>query len=115
MMGSLSCALQGALFGAIGAGVAGFIGHGMGLNIEGSIFTKGINVGKLFMKSAMHGLSRGIISDVIELILKVKYSCNGVYGVLKRLNITHKIASKVDPKKSELKIATWKEEVKKLL
>ena len=57
-----SGALKGALFGAIGAGVAGFIGHGMGLNIEGSIFTKGINVGKLFMKSAMHGLSRGIIS-----------------------------------------------------
>ena len=55
-----------------------------------------------------------IIADLIEYHFKVKYTRNGVYQVLKRLNLTHKIATKVDPKKSELKIATWKEEVKKL-
>ncbi len=56
-----------------------------------------------------------IVVDLIEYHFNVKYSRNGVYGVLKRLNLTHKIATKIDPKKSELKIATWKEEVKKLL
>ena len=60
------------------------------------------------------GWDGDIISDLIQYHFKVKYSRNGVYGVLKRLNITHKIATKIDPKKSELKIATWKEEVKKL-
>jgi transposase len=60
------------------------------------------------------GWDGDIISDLIQHHFKVKYSRNGVYGVLKRLNITHKIATKIDPKKSELKIATWKEEVKKL-
>lgn len=59
------------------------------------------------------GWDGDIISDLIQHHFKVKYSRNGVYGVLKRLNITHKIATKTDPKKSELKIATWKEEVKK--
>ena len=54
-----------------------------------------------------------IIADVIEHHFKIKYSRNGVYYVLKRLNLTHKIATKTDPKKSELKIATWKEDVKK--
>ena len=54
-----------------------------------------------------------IIVDLIEYHFDVKYSRNGVYGVLKRLNLTHKIATKTDPKKSEVKIATWKEEVKK--
>ncbi|HIP29931.1 MAG TPA: transposase [Sulfurospirillum arcachonense] len=60
------------------------------------------------------GWDGDIISDLIQHHFKVKYSRNGVYGVLKRLNITHKIATKTDPKKSELKIATWKEEVKKI-
>lgn len=60
------------------------------------------------------GWNGDIISDLIEHHFKIKYSRNGVYGVLKRLNITHKIATKIDPKKSELKIATWKEKVKKL-
>lgn len=55
-----------------------------------------------------------IVVDLIEYHFDVKYSRNGVYGVLKRLNLTHKIATKTDPKKSEAKIATWKEEVKKL-
>ncbi len=54
------------------------------------------------------------IVDLIKYHFKVKYSRNGVYQLLKRLNITHKIATKIDPKKSEAKIATWKEEVKKL-
>jgi transposase len=60
------------------------------------------------------GWDGDIISDLIQHHFKVKYSRNGVYGVLKRLKITHKIATKIDPKKSELKIATWKEEIKKL-
>jgi transposase len=55
-----------------------------------------------------------IIADLIEHHYKVKYTRDGVYGVLKRLNITHKIATKVDPKKSKIKIATWKEDIKKL-
>jgi len=62
MTGSLRGALKGALFGAIGAGVAGFIGHGIGLEGAGNLFAKGVNAGKLFIKSALHGLSRGIIS-----------------------------------------------------
>ena len=56
-----------------------------------------------------------IIADLIEYHYKVKYTRDGVYSVLKRLNITHKIATKIDPKKSEIKIATWKEDIKKTL
>lgn len=59
------------------------------------------------------GWDGDIICDVIQHHFNVKYTRNGVYYVLKRLNLTHKIATKTDPKKSELKIATWKEEVKK--
>jgi transposase len=55
------------------------------------------------------------VVDLIEYHFGIKYSRNGVYQVLKRLNLTHKIATKTDPKKSELKIATWKEEIKKNL
>ena len=55
-----------------------------------------------------------IIADLIEYHFAVKYSRNSIYPILKRLNLTHKIATKVDPKKSEVKIAIWKEEVKKL-
>jgi len=54
-----------------------------------------------------------IIVDLIEYHFDKKYTRGGVYGILKRLNLTHKIATKTDPKKSEAKIATWKEEVKK--
>ena len=53
------------------------------------------------------------IVDLIEHHFKVKYTRAAVYNILKRLNITHKIATKIDPKKSELKIATWKEDIKK--
>ena len=60
------------------------------------------------------GWDGDIIVDLIQHHFKVKYSRNGVYYVLKRLKLTHKIATKIDPKKSELKISTWKEEVKKL-
>lgn len=55
-----------------------------------------------------------IIADLIEYHFNVKYPRNSVYSILKRLKLTHKIATKSDPKKSEAKIATWKEEVKKL-
>jgi len=54
-----------------------------------------------------------IIADLIEYHFGVKYNRGSVYPILKRLNLTHKIATKTDPKKSEAKIATWKEEVKK--
>ena len=60
------------------------------------------------------GWDADIISDLIQHHFKVKYSRNGVYYVLKRLNLTHKIATKMDPKKSEFKIATWKKDIKKL-
>jgi transposase len=60
------------------------------------------------------GWNGHIIVDLIQYHFKVKYTREGVYSILKRLNLTHKIATKTDPKKSEVKIATWKEEVKKL-
>jgi len=60
------------------------------------------------------GWSGHIIADLIEHHFNVKYTRDSVYPVLKRLNLTHKIATKIDPKKSEIKIATWKEEEKKL-
>jgi len=53
------------------------------------------------------------IVDLIDYHFKVKYTRAAVYNILKRLNITHKIATKIDPKKSELKISTWKEDIKK--
>jgi len=55
-----------------------------------------------------------IIADLIEYHFNVKYPRHSVYYILKGLNLTHKIATKTDPKKSELKIATWKEEKKKI-
>jgi transposase len=60
------------------------------------------------------GWDGNIVVDLIEYHFKKKYTREGVYNVLKRLNLTHKIATKIDPKKSELKIATWKEDIKKL-
>ena len=38
-----------------------------------------------------------IIADLIEYHFNVKYPRNSVYSVLKRLNLTHKIATKTDP------------------
>ena len=55
-----------------------------------------------------------IIADLIKYHFNVTYIRDSVYPVLKRLNLTHKIATKVDPKKSETKIATWKENIKKI-
>lgn len=54
-----------------------------------------------------------IIVDLIKTKYGVTYTRAGVYALLKSLGITHKIATKVDPKKSEEKIATWKEDIKK--
>jgi len=54
-----------------------------------------------------------ILVDLIQSKYGVTYTRAGVYALLKSLGITHKIATKVDPKKSEFKIATWKEEIKK--
>ena len=54
-----------------------------------------------------------IIVDLIKDKWGVTYTRNGVYAILKSLNISHKIATKVDPKKSEEKISEWKEESKK--
>ncbi len=54
-----------------------------------------------------------IIVDLIKTKYNVTYTRGGVYALMKSLGITHKIATKVDPKKSEEKISTWKEEIKK--
>jgi len=54
-----------------------------------------------------------IIVDLIQSKYGVTYTRAGVYALMKSLNITHKIATKIDPKKSEEKIATWKEDIKK--
>jgi transposase len=54
-----------------------------------------------------------VIVDLIKSQYGVTYTRTGVYALMKSLNITHKIATKIDPKKSELKIATWKEDIKK--
>jgi transposase len=56
-----------------------------------------------------------IIVDLIQSKYRVTYTRAGVYALLKSLGITHKIATKIDPKKSEAKIATWKEDIKKKL
>lgn len=54
-----------------------------------------------------------IIVDLIKSKYDVTYTRGGVYALMKSLNITHKIATKIDPKKSEEKISTWKEDIKK--
>ena len=54
-----------------------------------------------------------IIVDLIKTKFGVTYTRGGVYALLKSLGITHKIATKIDPKKSEEKIATWKIDTKK--
>ena len=54
-----------------------------------------------------------IIVDLIKTKYDVTYTRTGVYALMKSLGITHKIATKVDPKKSEVKIAKWKEDIKK--
>ena len=54
-----------------------------------------------------------IIIDLIKTKYGVIYTRNGVYALMKSLGLTHKVASKIDPKKSEEKIATWKVELKK--
>lgn len=54
-----------------------------------------------------------IILDLIKAKYKVEYTRGGIYALMKSLNITHKIATKVDPKKSEEKINTWKIDLKK--
>lgn len=54
-----------------------------------------------------------IIVDLIKAKYGVTYTRGGVYALMKSLGITHKIATKIDPKKSEEKINSWKEEVKK--
>jgi transposase len=59
------------------------------------------------------GWTGDIITNVIEYHFDVKYPRDSIYPVLKRLNLTHKIATKIDPKKSEVKIMTWKEDIKK--
>ena len=54
-----------------------------------------------------------LIVDLIKAYYGVTYTRVGVYALMKSLGITHKIATKIDPKKSEEKIATWKEDIKK--
>ena len=54
-----------------------------------------------------------IIVDLIKSKYGIAYTRGGVYALLKSLGITHKIATKIDPKKSEEKITTWQEDIKK--
>jgi len=54
-----------------------------------------------------------IIVALIEDKYQVKYSRDSIYYILRKLNISHKKAKKVDPKKSEEKIKIWKEDIKK--
>jgi transposase len=54
-----------------------------------------------------------IIVDLIKIKYGATYTRGGVYALLKSLGITHKIATKIDPKKSEEKIATWQNDIKK--
>ena len=54
-----------------------------------------------------------IIVELIKSKYGVTYTRGGVYALMKSLGITHKIATKIDPKKSEEKISTWKEDIKK--
>jgi len=54
-----------------------------------------------------------IIVDLILSKYGITYTRAGVYALMKSLDITHKIATKTDPKKSEEKIAAWKEDIKK--
>jgi len=54
---------------------------------------------------------------MVDFILKKyqqKYTTDAVYKLLQRLEITHKIAAKVDPKKSQDRIDSWKENSKKI-
>lgn len=59
------------------------------------------------------GWNGKIIIDLIKTKYNVTYSISGVYALMKSLNITCKVATKVDPKKSEEKINIWKEDIKK--
>ena len=63
---------------------------------------------------AHKGWDGKIIRDLISKKYQVEYTVHGVYKLLERLNITHKLAMKVDPKKSQEKIDKWKEESKKI-
>jgi transposase len=45
-----------------------------------------------------------LIVDLIKSRYGVTYTRNGVYALMKSLGVTHKLAAKVDPKKSEEKI-----------
>ena len=54
-----------------------------------------------------------LIVDLIKSHYNVEYTRSGVYALMKNMNITHKVAKKIDPKKSELKINTWKKDIKK--
>jgi transposase len=54
-----------------------------------------------------------IIVDLIKTKYNVTYTRGGVYALLKSLGLSHKIATKIDPKKSEEKITNWKEDIKK--
>ena len=49
-----------------------------------------------------------IIVDLIKTKYGVTYTRGGVYALLKSLGITHKIATKIDPKKSEEKLPLGK-------
>ena len=60
----------------------------------------------------MKGWSGKLIAELIEHKYGIKYKLKTLYPILKRMNLTYKKAKKIDPKKSEEKIDTWKEDIK---
>lgn len=57
--------------------------------------------------------SGALLVDLIESLYQKRYTRNGVYALLERLDLSYKKASKRDPKKSQKVIKEWKELTKK--
>ena len=55
-----------------------------------------------------------LITDLIKVYFGKTYANGSIYSLLRKLKITHKIATKVDPKKSQEKIDKWKIDIKKI-
>lgn len=57
--------------------------------------------------------SGALIVDLINTMYSVKYTRNGIYELMSRLEVSYKKANKIDPKKSQKVIKEWKEVIKK--
>jgi putative transposase len=54
-----------------------------------------------------------LLVDLIENMFGKTYSRDGIYALLKRLNVSYKKANKIDPKKSQKVINEWKLQMEK--